>query len=74
MRKEMMAPSKKMQKPAKKVKQRKYAEADEKYEKKQKMFNHKKNPAGIAEALNKAKIGYSKKPRVKPSKKSSGGF
>lgn len=69
--KEKMAPSKKMQKPAKRVKQRKYVEADEEYDVKQdrKSRNKRRKPADIGAALNKAKEGYSKKPRVKPSKK-----
>lgn len=74
MKKEKMAPSKKMRKPAKKVAQRKYAAADEKYDRKKEYKPIKKNPNGIADAMNKSKIGYSKKPRVKPSKKTSSGF
>lgn len=66
-----IGPSKKMVKPAKRVAQRKYAAADEAYDKK---MNKKENmsdkkPDDIADALNKAKEGYSKKPRVKLSKK-----
>lgn len=68
--KEKMAPSKKMMKPAKKVAQRKYVEDDEEYEDKMsKKRSGKKKPADIGQALNQAKMGYSKKPRVKPSKK-----
>ncbi len=74
MKKEKMAPTKKKQKPAKNVAQRKYTEADEKYDKKHEFNNIKKNPPGIAAAMNKSKIGYRKKPRVKPSKKTSSGF
>ncbi len=69
MKKEKMAPTKKKQKPAKRVMQRKYAEDKEKYDKKKAYPSIKKNPAGIAEAMDKSKIGYSKKPRVKPSSK-----
>lgn len=74
MKKEKMAPSKKMRKPGKKVAQRKYTAADEKYDRKNAYKPIKKNPDGIADAMNKSKIGYSKKPRVKPSKKTSSGF
>lgn len=65
-----IGPKKKMQKPAKRVAQRKYTADDEKYDAMQhnKMLA-KKKPFDIADALNKAKQGYSKKPRVKPSKK-----
>lgn len=69
-KKEKMAPSKKMVKPSKRVSQRKYTQADEKYDKREDFIdNKKKKPAGIATAMNKAKEGYSKKPRVKASKK-----
>jgi len=68
--KESMPPSKKMQKPAKRVAQRKYTAADEAYDKAEDFKeNKKKKPADISQALNKAKEGYSKKPRVKMSKK-----
>lgn len=74
LKKEKMAPSKKKQKPAKKVMQRKYTAADEKYDRKKEYKSVDKNPDGIADAMNKSKIGYSKKPRVKPSKKLGSGF
>ena len=65
-----MAPSKKMQKPAKRVAQRKYTAADEAYDMKQsKKMSSQKKPKDIADAMNKAKEGYSKKPRVKLSRK-----
>lgn len=66
-----MDASKKMRKPAKKVKQRKYSAAHEDYERKEseKLFTYNRQPHGVAEALNRSSIGYSKKPRVKPSTK-----
>lgn len=65
-----MPPSKKMQKPASRKKQRDYAEDMEDYEvKRSKKDNGRKKPADISAAMNKAKEGYSKKPRVMPSKK-----
>lgn len=70
--KEAMPPPKKMQKPAKKVKQRMYTEDKEIYDYNEKVKENKKNPSqprGIAQALNKAKEGASKEPRVQPSKK-----
>ncbi len=70
--KEAMPPSKKMAKPAAKVKQRKYAEDKEKYDYDEKVKEGKKNPGkpvGISQALDMSKEGYSKKPRVQPSKK-----
>ena len=65
-----IGPKKKMQKPAKKVAQRKYTAADEAYDKKMsKKELMSKKPDDIADAMNKSKIGYSKKPRVKASTK-----
>jgi hypothetical protein len=71
MRKEYMDAPKKMRKPAKRVRQKKYSEAHEDYERglSDKLFNYNKQPHGVAEALNRASQGYSKKPRVKPSTK-----
>lgn len=64
-------PAKKpMGKPAKKVMQRKFNEVSEEYNgKKYKKENSKIKLTDIGEALNKAKNGYDRKPRVKPSKK-----
>ncbi len=70
--KEKMQPSKKINKKGgKQVKGIDYAIKLEKSDSKdQYMDNHpKKKPLDIAEALRKSKMGYSKKPRVKPSKK-----
>ena len=68
--KKINGPKKTMVKPAKRVAQSKYNADMEKYtNKKSKKSIMGKKPAGISSALNKAKEGYSKKPRVKPSKK-----
>lgn len=67
-----IGPKKKMVSPSKKkVAQRKVNAAEEKYdEMENKKYNKSdKKPMDIADALNKAKQGYSKKPRVKPSTK-----
>jgi hypothetical protein len=70
MKKEKMPPTKKMQKPAGKKKQRDYTEDMEEFEvRRSKGDNDRKKPADIGAAMNQSKIGYSKKPRVKPSKK-----
>ena len=75
-RKEAMPPSKKLKKPGKKVAQRKYNADKEKFDKKMSVKDNswKKTPSGIAEAMDKASEGYSKKPRVKPSKKKGPGY
>lgn len=61
----------KMQKPGKQVKGKKYAVDLEEYDDKIGDEDNKptRKPADIAGALKRAKEGYSKKPRVKPSKK-----
>lgn len=65
-----IGPKKKMVKPAKRVSQRLYNADKEEYdEKKRKKDLKGRKPSDIADALNKAKEGYSKKPRVKPSTK-----
>jgi len=73
---EKNAPSKKIvKKPAGKASSRlKYVEAKEDYDmnKLQKSYNLGKKPAGIGGALMKAKIGYSKLPKVKPQGKKGG--
>jgi len=76
MKKEKMAPSKKMQKPAARVEQRKYAADKEKYDKKmsREIGDYDSRPKGIADAMNRASEGYSKKPRVVKSKKKGSGF
>lgn len=68
--KESMPPSKPMGFPGKMVEQRKYSQDDERYNDKQdSMDNFGMKPKSAAGALNKAKEGYSKRPRPKPSKK-----
>ncbi len=70
--KEAMPPSKKLvKKGGKKVAGRKYSQAKEEYDDKiGDEDNHPSSkPADISGALRRAKEGYSKKPRVKPSKK-----
>lgn len=66
-----IGPKKKMVKPAKKVAQRKFNAAEEKFDEMENKKDNKsmKKPMDIADALNKAKQGYSKKPRVKASTK-----
>jgi len=68
--KEKMPPSKAKTKPGKKVEGIKYAQALESYEEKEEYLasRSKGKPDGIAQALQKAKEGYSKKPRVKADK------
>jgi len=65
--KEAMPPRKKISKPTgKKATSIKFAEIDEKYDRAQELKAKKKmKTAGIATALNKAKEGYSNKPRLK---------
>lgn len=70
--KEKMPPSKKVNmKGGKQVAGRKYPMAVEKEESMaaSKDNRPKSKPADIGQALMKSKMGYSKKPRVKPSKK-----
>lgn len=72
--KEKMPPPKKMAKPAKRVKQRLYDEDKEKHDDAVEVREGRKftpKPRGIAQAMDQAKEGYSKKPRVIPSKKRS---
>jgi hypothetical protein len=61
----------KMQRPGRKVKGAKYAaDLEDDDEKEQDSDNAPaKKPADIAQAMKRAKEGYSKKPRVKPQKK-----
>lgn len=69
--KEKMPPSKKINmKGGRKVAGRKYASAveQEEYAAAYKDNHPRKKPADIAQALMRAKEGYSKKPRVKPDK------
>ena len=69
---EKMPPSKKVNmKGGKQVAGRKYVEAveQEEYAAAAKDNHPRSKPADIGQALMKAKMGYSKKPRVKPSKK-----
>lgn len=74
--KEKMAPSKKIAKKptGKKESRLKYVEDKEEYDRKKNLDsrNMLKQAAGIGEALMKAKMGYSDKPRVKPQKKTGG--
>ena len=65
--KEKMPPSKKMQKPGKMVKGINYPVKEEEYDKKQRKKVTRTD--SIAKELKMAKEGYSKEPRVKPSKK-----
>ena len=62
-----MPPSKKMQGPGKKVSGIKYAIDEENFEKKERKKITRTD--SIAKELKMAKEGYSKEPRVKPSKK-----